>query len=66
MDYVIHDLGVENLRVAIVEQALKDYRRATADERAALERFFRSRWFGMLCDLDPELLIFNLRRRFPQ
>ena len=64
----------ENLANAIVLQAVKDYREVLA--RAAshsakdcyrrskddLERFFRSGWFGVLTNLDPELLIGRLKQ----
>lgn len=53
----------ENLANAIVLQAVKDYR-LTDDEAelAEIERFFRSDWFGVLTDVDPEYLIRNLRK----
>ena len=62
----------ENLANAIVEQAVKDYRRARAKlakdaedvmalkMRRETERFFRSAWFGQLTALDGELLLENL------
>ena len=64
----------ENLANAIVLQAVKDYREVLA--RAAsysakdcyrrskddLEHFFRSGWFGVLTNLDPELLIGRLKQ----
>ena len=53
----------ENLPNAIVLQAVKDYR-LTDDEAelAEIERFFRSDWFGVLTDVDPEYLIRRLRK----
>ena len=53
----------ENLANAIVLQAVKDYR-LTDDEAelAEIERFFRSDWFGVLTDVDPEYLIRKLRK----
>lgn len=60
----ICEIGAQNLCSAIVTQAIKDYRRAGRERRDSLERFFRSEWFGMLTQIDPEQLIFNLRRRF--
>ena len=53
----------ENLAKAIVLQAVKDYR-LTDDEAelVEIERFFRSDWFGVLTDVDPEYLIRNLRK----
>ena len=64
----------ENLANAIILQAVKDYREVLA--RAAsysakdcyrrskddLECFFRSGWFGVLTNLDPELLIGRLKQ----
>ena len=62
----------ENLANAIILQAVKDYRRAIRrwkynpnkelckHDKAVLERFFRSDWFGVLTGLDPELLILKL------
>ena len=53
----------ENLANAIVLQAVKDYR-LTDDEAelTEIERFFRSDWFGVLTDVDPEYLIRRLRK----
>ncbi|UZE46060.1 hypothetical protein [Selenomonas sputigena] len=62
----------ENLANAVIEQAVKDYRRARvklAKEagdvmalkmRRETERFFRSAWFGQLTALDGELLLEKL------
>ena len=52
----------QNLADAIVLQAVADYR-LTNDSREMedLERFFRSEWFGMLTNIDPEYLINNLK-----
>lgn len=53
----------ENLANAIVLQAVKDYRLTDDDaELAEIERFFRSDWFGVLTDVNPEYLIRNLRK----
>ena len=58
---------------AIIEQAVKDYRVALRtlkkkkDNKAAewvkrdVERFFRSRWFGDLTNIDPKMLIQKLK-----
>ena len=60
---------------AIVLQAFKDYRRALfkmAQEpeewkhrstKKKLERFFRSKWYRTLTDLDPEILIREAKRQ---
>lgn len=63
----------ENLANAIILQAVKDYREALKrnsrhsdrdvyrQDKEAIERFFRSSWFGVLTRLDPELLIKKLK-----
>ena len=63
---------------AIVELAVKDYKRALnqhyrfpqnkdfADEVSNLERFFRSGWYGMLTNLDGEVLMTGVRRMVQQ
>ena len=59
----------ENLANAIVLQAVKDYRKALKypNSRMALcecrsiERFFRSGWFSVLTNIDPEVLITKLK-----
>lgn len=63
----------QRLANAIVEQAAKDYRSALKalardsdnayiqDEVKSLERFFRSRWYGILTDVDGEYLMERLR-----
>ncbi len=64
----------ENLANAIVELAVKDYKKALkqhyrfpdneeyAGEADSLERFFRSGWYGTLTDLDGEYLMTAVRR----
>ena len=63
----------QRLANAIVEQAAKDYRSALKaltrdsdnayiqDEVKSLERFFRSRWYGILTNVDGDYLIDKLR-----
>ena len=63
----------QRLANAIVEQAAKDYRSALKalardsdyayiqDEVKSLERFFRSRWYGILTNVDGEYLMERLR-----
>lgn len=52
----------EELANAIVLQAVKDYRLCDdKQELSAIERFFRSEWFGILTNVSPELLISKLR-----
>ena len=48
---------------AIIEQAVKDYRRTNNErELQEIERFFHSNWFGTLSKIDPEYLIRQLRK----
>jgi hypothetical protein len=63
----------ENLANAIVLQAVKDYRetlkmlaqhpynKKALSIREEVEGFFRSGWFSALTELDPEMLIENLK-----
>lgn len=53
--------GYESLANAIILQAVKDYRRSTSRQRNAIVRFFRSEWFKVLSNIDPELLITKLK-----
>ena len=53
----------QNLANAIVLQAVADYRmKQNQRDLEALERFFRSDWFSMLTNIDPEYLIAKLRK----
>ena len=64
----------EELANSIVLQAVKDYREALGilrfspkDKNAGIskneiERFFRSGWFGLLTNINPEMLISRLRK----
>ncbi len=52
----------ERLANAIILQAVKDWRSGGEREKAEVERFFRSPWFGCLTQLDPAVLITNLRK----
>ncbi len=64
----------EALANGIIMQAVKDYRSAlkklqknprsniAASERDEIERFFRSGWFGILTNIDPEFLIDRLNQ----
>ena len=68
----------QSLANAIVELAVKDYKTALkyhyrhpnrkeyADDVSRLERFFRSGWYGMLTNLDGELLMNGVRRMVRQ
>ena len=62
----------ESLRLAIIEQAVKDYKKALEVEMKCedlnarrvikeLETFFKSEWFAQLSNLDGRLLIKNVR-----
>lgn len=63
----------ESLCLAIIEQAIKDYKKALEAEKRCedlnvkrevrkLEKFFRSEWFAQLSNLDGRLLIKNVRK----
>ena len=64
----------QNLANAMVRSAVKDYRDAlkrlkkkpnnklAADERDDIERFFRSGYFAILTEIDPEYLIDRLNK----
>lgn len=56
---------VENLKNAIILQAVSDYREAVAMGDARMKRecesFFRSRWYSELTDIDGEYLLRKLR-----
>lgn len=64
----------QNLANAIVLTAVKDYRDAlkrlkkkpnntiAAAERDEIEAFFRSKWYSILTDIDPEYLIDRLNK----
>ena len=57
----------EELAHAIILQAVRDYRLHDDDpERDNIERFFRSRWFGILTNIKPEMLITRLRKEKAQ
>lgn len=63
----------QNLANAIILQAVTDYRkdrrtlalyphdRDAQSEKRSIERFFRSGWFKVLTNLDPEMLIKKLK-----
>ena len=67
----LHDIGLENPRFGIVEQAVDDYFSLLAGfitpttdcNIAELERFFYSDGFSVLCKLEPEFIIENLKRK---
>jgi len=70
--YFDNKYGYGSLADCIVLQAVKDYTRsyrvflrnpyneATEEMMKECEEFFESGWFGKLCDLDPEELLYKL------
>lgn len=66
--------NLQDLCNGIVEQAVKDYRKALTGEYvehkapkdviAECERFFRSTWFSLLTKVDGEYLITEIRKEF--
>lgn len=65
MLYVTEREAFQNLAHAIIVQAAKDYQEYYGTyriEQERIESFFRSEWFTMLTDLDPETLINHLNR----
>ena len=70
--YFDNKYGYESLAESIVLQAVKDYTRSyrvvlrnpenyqAAAMMRECEDFIESRWFRMLCDLDPEELLYRL------
>jgi len=60
------DRNYGELANAIVLQAVKDYREALKNEEGKItilevETFFRSNWFKLLTNIDPEMLIEKLK-----
>ena len=59
--------GYEQLANAIALQTVKDYRLARkkreSAKQAALVKFFRSKWFSVLSDLDGKRLLQDLRKQ---
>ena len=67
--------GYENLAIAIVAQAVDDYRRLLRGKRIIdkcklnvtiknLEEFFLSDWFHLLTNVDGQTIINKLRREY--
>ena len=54
------DENYERLAVAIVKQAVIDYRKGDEETKKSIERFLRSEWFYTLTDADGEILIKKL------
>ena len=69
-----NEKGLENLANGIILQAVKDYRKALRGFSlngksgtaviAECERFFRSKWFRVLTNVDGEHLIINIRKEY--
>lgn len=57
--------GPYGLATAVVLLACKDYENAltghNAEQQYEIEKFFRSTWFGVLCDLNPEEIMKQLK-----
>ena len=57
------DERYRDLAVAIIEQAISDYKHGSLDSRLDATYFFRSEWFRMLSgDIDGTILLDRLRR----
>lgn len=66
---LIKDIGgVEGLAMAIVFQAVKDYKKALKHndktEIYCLEKWFRSSWYKTLCRIDGDFLIQRIREEW--
>lgn len=55
----------ELLSAAIVRVAVEDYKNFTGRGRVQIEQFFRSSYFRMITNIDPDWLIKNLREMYP-
>ena len=62
----MNDDGAKYLSMAIVFQAIKDYRNALIRDNKreiyTLERWFRSDWFKELCYIDGDYLIKEIKK----
>ena len=73
MSNEMNNSGWQRLGEAVVLQAAKDYRTVLRrlkwrsdsyeliKEKRSLEHFFRSKWFGTLCDMDGSVLVNRIR-----
>lgn len=63
----MNDEGLENLRVAILQQAVKDYIAALKYDEGAkayrLEKFFTSEWGELLSNNHGDFIISECRKR---
>lgn len=76
MEIVTEKDAIYNLATAIILRAVADYKKAQKAMRSKkasksmegrrqvdeIERFFRSQWFGILCEIDAEEFIGRLRK----
>ena len=74
MERVIPDINYQRLADEIIIRAVKDYRRALRTlkyhpendtarrSRREIERCFNSQWFGVLTEIDPEILMERLKK----
>ena len=70
----IPEINYQRLADEIVIRAVKDYRKALRTlkyhpendtarrSKREVEKFFNSQWFGVLTEIDPEMLISRLRK----
>ena len=63
----MNDEGLENLRIAILQQAAKDYISALRYNEGAkaykLEKFFKSEWGELLSDNHGDFIISECKKR---
>lgn len=63
----MNDEGLENIRIAILQQAVDDYITALIYDEGAnassLERFFRSAWGELLSNYHGDYIICECKRR---
>lgn len=53
----------QELANAIVLQAIRDYRLSEGKQKlTSIERFFYSDWFGVLTNINPDMLVIKLRK----
>lgn len=64
---MLHETGIENLRVGILAQAVKDYITALRHDNPRkifeLETFFKSGWGEMLSDNHGDYIITECKKR---
>lgn len=68
------EINYQRLADEIIIRAVKDYRKALRTlkyhpendtarrSKREVEKFFNSQWFGVLTEIDPEMLISRLRK----